>query len=110
MKGLECPYCKKEVLRLWELFIFISPFWLTRTCRNCSNTVKFDFNVVIQIMFSIILGVIFGRIVNIFISVDFILFNAFLLISFAYIPFLLGKKLFINNKNCHHKKTNRNRR
>ena len=59
MKGLECPNCEKQVLRLWELFIFISPFWITRTCRNCSKKVKFDFNVVIQILFSIILGVIF---------------------------------------------------
>ena len=98
MKGLECPYCEKQVLRLWELFIFVSPFWLTRTCRNCSNKVKFDFNVIIQIFVSIILGVIFGRIINIFISVDSFLFNAFLLISFAYIPFLLGKKLFIRSQ------------
>jgi len=99
MKGLECPYCEKQVLRLWELFIFISPFWLARACRNCSNKVKFDFNVVIQILFSIISGVIFGRIINSFIAIDFFLFNAFLLISFAYIPLLLGKKLFIIKKN-----------
>lgn len=104
MKGLECPCCKKEVLSLWELFVFLSPFWLTKSCRNCNNKVNFDFTVVIQIMFSMILGVVFGRIIIIFIPADFFLFNVLFILFFAYIPFMLGKKLFICNKNSHSQK------
>jgi len=95
MKGFECPHCNKDVLKFWELFIFFSPFWLTRSCRNCNHKIKFDFNVVAQILIFFILGVIFGRIINIFFSIDFFFFNAVILLSFAYIPFLLGKRLFI---------------
>lgn len=94
MKGLECPNCTKRVLRLWELFTLFSPFWFSRTCRSCGTKVQFDFNVILQIMFSVIIGIIFLRIINIVINVDFFLFNAFSLAFFAYIPFLLGKRLF----------------
>ncbi len=104
MRGLDCPCCKKDVLSLWELFIFPSPFWLTRTCQHCNEKVQFDFTVVIQIMLSMIVGVIFGRIIILFIPADYFLFNALLILLFIYIPFLLGKKLFIDKKNCHSKK------
>lgn len=106
MKGLECPCCKKDVINLWRLLIFPFPFWLTKACQNCGSIVKFDYNVVMMFLFSIFLGALLGRIIIIFIPiVDSVLFSVPFIIFFAYLPFLFGKKLFINKSPCLNRKT-----
>ena len=95
MKGLECPNCREQVLKLWEFFIFPSPFWLTKRCRNCNIKVGFDYNVVYQVVLFFILAMIVGWLIETVISFEFILIDVAILLFFILVPFFMGKKLFI---------------
>jgi len=53
-----------------------------------------------MVMYSIVLWVIFARIIHIFITIESVLFDAPFFILFVYLPFLFGKKLFINKSPC----------
>lgn len=98
MKSMECPNCKKQVLKLWELFIFPSPFWLTKKCQNCQKKVQFNTGVVYQVVLFFFVAMILRWLVDKIIPFESIFFDAFIYISFISIPFFQGKKLFILKK------------
>jgi len=95
MKGMDCPKCGQQVLKLWEFFIFPSPFWLSKRCRNCSAKVGFDFNTVYQIILCFILAMLARGLIDRIVSFEFVLFDVVILIVFILIPFYRGKKLFL---------------
>jgi len=94
LKGFECPHCNKQVFRLWEFFIFPSPFWINRTCMHCRKKVRFDMNVVMSIFFYMIAAIIIGIAIDKIISFDSILFDIVWYVFFISIPFIMGKKIF----------------
>jgi len=96
MNSLECPYCKKQALRVWEIFIFPSPFWIHRRCISCNRKVRFNFNLYFQIVLFIFLAVIIRKLIDFVISFDFFLFDALLYFLFILIPLLSGKKIILH--------------
>jgi hypothetical protein len=98
MKIMECPNCKEQVLMLWELFVFPSSFWLTKSCRNCQKKMQFNFGVVYLVIILFFVAMILRLLVDKIVSFESILFDAFIYLSCISIPFFQGKKLFILKK------------
>jgi len=95
MNLLECPYCKKQAAKLWEILVFPSPFWLSKSCRQCNNKIHFDFNTIKLIACSLFLGIILGNVIDRAFSINWAMFDVGFMIFFAFLPFFLGKKLFL---------------
>ena len=98
MRGLECPYCDKQVSKLWEIFVLFSPFWINRRCMYCNHKVRLNPKTLTKVLLTICLCIIFRMIIDKIISFDFILFDVFLYIFFIYLPFFFGSKLFIKKE------------
>jgi hypothetical protein len=94
MKFLECPYCYKQAVKLWEIFVFPSRFWLDRTCGSGNNKIKVDFNTVVMIGCSLLLGLLVGLLIGDWIP-DNIIFPGVFLLVFACVPIFFGRKLFL---------------
>ncbi len=95
MNYLECPYCKEDVIRFWELFI-PSPFWLRKSCRHCNKKVSFNFNTIMLIVFSLLAAIVLCNIIDGVFLINLGIFGVGIVIFFVFIPFFLGKKLFLN--------------
>lgn len=95
MRYLECPYCKEDVIRFWELF-FPSSFWLHKSCRHCNKKVCFNFNTIMLIVFSLLAAIILCNIIDSVFLINMGIFGVGIVILFVYLPFFFGKKLFLN--------------
>lgn len=95
MKFLQCPHCSNQAVKLWEFFVFPSPFWLRKLCRSCNKELSFDFSTIRFITYSLVLGLVIGNVIDRMIPTDSIIFDAVFLATFACIPIFLGKKLFL---------------
>ena len=94
MKGFECPHCNQKVFKLWEFFIFPSPFWINRICMHCRKKVRFDMDVVMLVFLFMIAAMFVGLAIDKVISFDSLLFDIALYAFFISIPFMMGKKIF----------------
>lgn len=98
MKFLECPYCKKQAVKGWELLVFPSRFWLYKLCRHCNNVIRFDFNTIWLIICSMIIGIVLGNVIIRLFSINSTIFEAICLISFMSMPAFFGRKLFLKGR------------
>ena len=95
MKLLECPHCKKQAFKLWEIFIFPSGFWLGRKCRHCNKQVRINYNTVYSFVICLIIGIILANVVDKLFSIKSDIVSIAILILFINIPLFLGKRLFL---------------
>ena len=86
-------------MKLWEVFVFPSRFWLSKLCMHCNNKFRFNFKSIFLILVFLIVGIVLGNIIVMVFSIDSTVFEAIFLIFFVSIPLLLGKKLFIKRNN-----------
>lgn len=99
MNPLECPHCEQKAIKTWQIFIFPSPFWLSKRCMHCGNKIRFNWNTINLIACSLIAGIIIGNILIRIFKIDSIILDAILLSFFLYLPFLFGKRLFVSEEN-----------
>jgi prepilin signal peptidase PulO-like enzyme (type II secretory pathway) len=104
MRFLECPHCGRQAVRIWEIIIFPSPFWLSKTCRYCQEIVSFNYDILIKIIGCMIIGVVVGNVIIRLFSINSIWFEAVLVFGFTCIPIIRGNKLFAHNKKYYDKK------
>lgn len=97
MKFLECPHCGKQAVKIWEIFVFPSPFWLSKRCKHCNIKIRLNFKTIAQILICMVLAIILGNIVIRLLSINSALFEAILLFGFICLPLLLGGKLFLSH-------------
>ena len=98
MKGLNCPYCNKQVLRVWRLFIFPYLFFVGQRCMNCQNQVKINWQVLLNVLVAIAIAALIGILIDKIYSFDSILFDVAFYLFAVYVPFLLGQKLFLKDE------------
>ena len=94
MKGLECPYCNKQSVKIRDIFIFPYSFCINRFCRHCGKKVLINWEVLVLLLLSMLIAMFLRLTIDKIISFDFILFDVALYIFFLALPLLLGKKLF----------------
>ena len=99
MKLLECPYCHKEAARLWEIFVFPSPFWQLKICEHCKKKIRFNSKTIYEIVLFMISGIVLGNILIRVFSIRSVIFEAFFLVLFICFPVFLGRKLFSEHNN-----------
>ena len=97
MSYLECPYCKKDVVKLWELF-FLSPFWLHRICRHCEKKIYFNFNTIKLIVYSLLIAIVLLNIIDRVFTINLGLFGVGIIILSIFLPFIFGNSLFMKKK------------
>jgi hypothetical protein len=99
MKIFKCPYCKKQVFRWWELFTLFSPFWFRgRTCMNCNEKLRFNWNFIVRIMLYMSLAVLVGFVIGFFFDFDSILFSVLIFALFIAIPLSSGQSLVMKRE------------
>lgn len=103
MKGLECPYCSNQVFKVWKLCLLPPLFFVNIRCMHCHNQVKINWKVLLNVLVGIAVAAIVGLLIDKVYSFDFILFDIFLYLFAAYVPFLAGQKLF---SKCEEQKDN----
>ncbi len=96
-KGLECPYCNKHVLKFWKLFIFPPLLIIDQSCMHCQNQVRLNWHALFYVIVAIVVASIVGILVDKIYSFESILFDIAIYIIAAYLPFLLGQKLFLKS-------------
>lgn len=96
MKFLRCPHCDRQAVKIWEMFVFPSPFWLNKLCRHCRNKIRFDFRTIRLIVYLFLLGMVLGNVINLVVPIHSIMFDVVFLLLFACIPIFLGRKLFVS--------------
>ena len=98
MEYLQCPYCKEQAAKGWELLIAQSNFWRTKKCRNCGKMIRFNTNTLYEIRLSLIIGIVLANTIGFFIDIDYFIFNFLFLLFFICIPIVMGRKLFVGGQ------------
>jgi len=95
MKGLECPYCNNKVFKIWRLFVFPPLFFIHQPCMHCHNQVKINWQALLNVLVAIAVAALVGMFIDKIYSFESILFDVVMYVFAAYVPFLLGQKLFL---------------
>ena len=98
MKGLNCPYCNKDVIKFWKVFLLPPLFLLNQTCMHCHNPVKFNWRAFWDAIVAIAVAALLGMLIDKIYSFDSILFDVALYGFAACVPFLLGQRLFLKDE------------
>ena len=99
MKFIKCPYCKEDVTKIWQLFVFPSPIWINRVCRNCKEKIRFNWQFIMFWMGSILFGVVCGNLINKTITIESKLFVFSYMTFFFILPAITGMPLFLKSRN-----------
>ena len=65
---------------------------------HCHNQVKINWRALLNVLVAIAVAAFIGILIDKIYSFDFILFDIALYLFAAYVPFLFGQKLFIEDK------------
>jgi uncharacterized membrane protein YfcA len=95
MNNLQCPYCKKQAVRGWELLIGQSQFWRKKRCGNCGKKIRFNSKTINLMLISLLAGIVLANIIAAIIHFDSLIINFPFLLIFFFLPFFAGKKLFM---------------
>ena len=93
IKIRDCPYCKKQAFKCWEFFIVASPFWMTKRCRYCNKQLRFNYNLFYRILLFIAIAIGIRKLIDFFVSFEFVFFDAILYLVFVLIPLRTGGRL-----------------
>jgi hypothetical protein len=86
MKGLNCPYCNKDVIKFWKVFLLPPLFLLNQTCMHCYNPVKFNWRAFWDAIVAIAVAALLGMLIDKIYSFDSILFDVALYGFAACVP------------------------
>ncbi len=93
MKYLECPYCKKQVAKEWELLFGLPEYRRHKNCPHCKNDIRINFKTLYLMTILMALAILVSKIIKMYLPIPSIIPGLLVLVS-LFIPFMLGKKLF----------------
>lgn len=95
MKFLECPTCKKTAVKIWQLFVVPSPFWLLKRCQYCQEHLKYNWHTIMQLMVYFIVG---QAIAFLFKDIAPYFIRCIIFIFVTLVPLIVGKRLFCRDE------------
>jgi hypothetical protein len=95
IKGLECPYCNNKPIRIWRFFVLPPLFLMNITCMSCNNQVRINWHALLNVVLAVAVASVVGILIDKIYSFESILFDVVFYVFAAYVPFLLGQKLFL---------------
>lgn len=98
MKGLECPYCNKQMLSVWRLFVLPPVFFAHQPCMHCHRRAKINWQALLNVMLAIAVAAVVGMLIDKVFSFESMPFDIVMYVFATYLPFLLGQELFVKDE------------